>query len=364
MNQARSTVPRGRLAPSPTGRLHLGNAYAFLMAWLSARSRGGLIVLRMEDIDPERSRPAFVKGIYEDLDWLGLTCDESSSLGGAYAPYAQSERLQWYDSLLERFVREGLAYPCYCTRKELRMLASAPHIGDEGAPYPGTCRLLDDAARRACEAAGRRPSLRLDTDEAVRRGAVGAPGRGASRDTPLDGANAPTAFDKAADKGVFAFCDAVLGERRFTLRDCGGDFALRRSDGVVAYQLAVVADDAAMGITEVVRGDDLLLSTPRQLLLFRLLGGRPPGYAHVPLLHDASGERLAKRHKSLTLAALREAGASPEAVVGYLGWLTGFLERPIPALPGELLPVFSLASLRGRRLRLPEDAERSILGLR
>lgn len=328
MNEPGSSAVRGRLAPSPTGLLHLGNAYAFLMAWLSARSRGGALVLRMEDIDPERSRPEFIHGIYEDLGWLGLDCEESPQRGGFHAPYAQSLRLDYYAAVLERLRDAGVVYPCYCTRKELRMLASAPHVGDEGAPYPGTCRALSDAERRAREVSGRRPSLRLHTE---------------------------------AD---CYFTDGVLGEQRFSMADCGGDFALRRSDGVVAYQLAVVADDAAMEITEVVRGDDLLLSTPRQLLLFHLLDRTPPCYAHVPLLHDASGERLAKRHKSLTLASLRASGASPGAVVGYIGWLSGFLERPAPCRPADLLPGFSLASLRGRRLLLPEDAAGRIVSLR
>ena len=337
MNESGPSAVRGRLAPSPTGLLHLGNAYAFLMAWLSVRSRGGALVLRMEDIDPERSRPAFIDGIYEDLNWLGLDCDESPQQGGPYAPYAQSLRLEYYAAVLERLRGAGLVYPCYCTRKELRLLASAPHVGDEGAPYPGACRSLSDEARRAHEASGRRPALRLNTE-------AGAPHQTEAR--------------------TVTFTDGVLGPQRFSMADCGGDFALRRSDGVVAYQLAVVADDAAMGVTEVVRGDDLLLSTPRQLLLFDLLGETPPRYAHVPLLHDASGERLAKRHQSLTLASLRASGASPEAVVGYIGWLAGLLERPAPRRPGELLPGFSLAALRGRRLLLPEDAAGRIVALR
>lgn len=327
-----SPAPRGRLAPSPTGHLHLGNAYAFLMAWLSVRSRGGTIVLRMEDIDPDRARPAFVEGIYQDLDWLGLTCDESPLLGGPYAPYSQSGRLDRYDSLLDRFQREGLVYPCYCSRKELRMLASAPHVGDEGAPYQGACRSLDDATRRAYEAAGRRPSLRLNTEAAVLYRA-GAPGGILQDPAPVERGTS-TAFDNSTGIGVFAFTDVVLGDRQGTLRDCGGDFALRRSDGVVAYQLAVVADDAAMGITEVVRGDDLLPSTPRQLLLFRLLGHRPPAYAHVPLLHDASGERLAKRHKSLTLAApCARRGPRPKALSGTSAGWQGFLNGPFQRCP-------------------------------
>lgn len=336
--------PRGRLAPSPTGRMHLGNAYAFLMAWLSVRGQGGTLVLRMEDIDPERSKPVFAEGILDDLDWLGLTWDEGPDKGGPCAPYTQSERLERYAALLEDLKNRGLVYPCYCTRKELRMLASAPHVGDEGAPYPGTCRTLDAVRCAALEKSGRKASLRLNTEAAEQAlaGAGGTAGQGLA----------------------LHFSDRVLGEQRYTLRDCGGDFALRRSDGVIAYQLAVVADDADMGITEVVRGDDLLLSTPRQLLLFKLFGREAPCYAHVPLLHDATGERLAKRHKALEIAVLRKTGVSPEAITGYLGWLAGFLKKPEPARPRDLLPGFSLSALRERHMKTPDNVEDILLHLR
>ena len=333
--------PRGRLAPSPTGCLHLGNAYAFLMAWLSVRSQGGTLVLRMEDIDPERSKAAFTESILDDLNWLGITWDEGPDKGGPCAPYTQSARLERYAGLLDELRARGLVYPCYCTRKELRMLASAPHIGDEGVPYPGTCRTLGDSRRAEFEANGRRPSLRLNTEAS---GQLLAGGEHAEK-----------------EEAPLCFIDGVLGKQRFTMRDCGGDFPLCRSDGVVAYQLAVVADDAAMGITEVVRGDDLLLSTPRQVLLFRLLDRKAPVYAHVPLLHDPAGERLAKRHKSLELSALRGAGVAPEAVVGYLGWLAGWRIHPEPARPGDLLADFSLASLTGRHMRLPDNVEETLL---
>lgn len=356
MHAPLSPVPRGRLAPSPTGLLHLGNAYAFLVAWLSVRSRGGSLVLRMEDLDPERSKPEYIKAVYADLGWLGLDCDEGPVRGGPCAPYEQSGRLDRYNAILDEFCRQGLAYRCYCTRRELRMLAGAPHVGDEGAPYPGTCRSLTEADCRASESCGRRPSLRLNTEAAMERVLAG--------NTSGKGAPAPGRHVPCAAAPPLGFTDAVLGEKRYTVHDCGGDFALRRSDGVVAYQLAVAADDAAMGVTEALRGEDLLLSTPRQILLFRLLGHAPPRYAHVPLLHDAQGERLAKRHKSLSLACLRDAGASPEGVVGYIAWLAGMLERPAPTRPGELLAAFSLARLRGRRLQLPEDADRRIIGLR
>ena len=343
--------PRGRLAPSPTGNLHLGNAFAFLMAWLSMRKQGGSLVLRMEDIDPDRSRPAFAESIIADLTWLGITWEEGpdKDVSGSFSnfqnrhgdsfcgPYTQSQRLDRYESILAELQQRGLVYPCYCTRKELRSLASAPHIGDEGVPYPGTCRTLSGAEREAFVRMGRRPSFRLNTEAAAQV-------------LLAQGLESP-------DSGMlrFSFTDGVLGPQTFTMADCGGDFPLRRSDGVFAYQLAVVADDAAMGITEVVRGDDLLLSTPRQILLFRLLNHTPPAYAHVPLLHDAQGERLAKRHKGLELAALRDAGISPQAVTGYLGWLAGFLPQPRPVAPAELVPAFSLAALRGRRMQLQEN---------
>ena len=330
---------RGRLAPSPTGKLHLGNAYAFLAAWLRARSQAGALVLRMEDIDPERSRAAFAGGILEDLAWLGLDWDEGPDKGGAHGPYVQSERLERYAFWLQEFRRRGLVYPCYCTRKELRSLASAPHVGDEGAPYPGTCRLLDAAGCEAHEREGRRASIRMDIGAALR-----ALGEGDAA-SPL------------------VFQDAVLGRQAVSPLQWGGDFALRRSDGVIAYQLAVAVDDADMGISEVVRGGDLLASTPRQILLFRLIGAVPPAYAHLPLLHDASGERLAKRHKSLEIGELRAKGVPAEAVVGFLGFLAGWLDSPRALRPKELLGCFSLNTLAGRHLILPENPLRVLCGM-
>lgn len=375
-----SPAVRGRLAPSPTGRLHLGNAYAFLAAWLRVRSQNGTLLLRMEDIDPERSRGKFAAGICEDLSWLGITWDEGPDKDGPYGPYAQSQRLDRYALLLEELGRRNLVYPCYCTRKELRTLASAPHAGDEGAPYPGVCRSLSPERRAAYERGGRRPALRLDVGAALGQLASGAfrpplaadaspapcPGRAARRPELTRSGHAPEPSPAGGaddESSPVAFNDAVLGPQRASPADRGGDFALRRSDGVVAYQLAVAADDAAMGVTEVVRGDDLLPSTPRQILLFRLMGVPPPSYAHLPLVHDASGERLAKRHASLQIAALREQGLRPEAVVGYLGWLAGWLDAPRAVGPAGLLSGFSLASLAGRRLRLPGDPLREMAAL-
>lgn len=322
---------RGRLAPSPTGFLHLGNAWAFLMAWLACRKEGGALVLRMEDIDPARSREAFAQAIVRDLRWLGLDWDEGPDVGGPHGPYTQSERLGLYEDALRALAAAGHTYPCYCTRKELRTLAGAPHVGDAGAAYPGTCRNLTPARRAALEAEGRRPCVRLRCPE-----------------------------------WAYAFEDAVRGPFAMTLEACGGDFALRRSDGVVAYQLAVVVDDGLMGITQVVRGDDLIVSTPRQLALFDLLGFAPPAYMHLPLLCDAEGERLAKRHESLTLAALREAGVRPEAVIGYLGRKAGLLDAALPMQPHALLPAFDPARLRAlpRRVRIEADPLSALTAVR
>lgn len=297
----------GRFAPSPTGLLHLGNAWSFLLAWLAARTEGGRILLRHEDIDPARSRQEWMDAIERDLSWLGLDWDEGPGREGPHAPYCQSRCFPLYEQALNTLKAKGLIYPCYCTRKELRLLAGAPHgaadgLGDEGAAYPGTCRHLTEEERARKEAEGRKPALRL----------------------------------ACPDDDTETFTDLVLGPQCISLHRCGGDFALRRSDGVWAYQLAVVVDDMRMGVTEVVRGEDILLSTPRQLLLYRLLGAVPPAFAHIPLLHDSAGERLAKRHKSLSLAALRESGCPPEAIVGYLAHTAGLTPSPAPVSPADL----------------------------
>lgn len=351
MNSCSFSPARGRLAPSPTGPLHLGNAYAFLAAWLSIRRQNGSLALRFEDIDPDRSRAGFADAILRDLEWLGITWDKGPGKGlypgGLPGPCVQSRRLDVYGSVMEDLAGRGLVYPCYCTRKELRSLASAPHTGDEGVPYPGTCRELSAQERAGREREGRRACLRLHTERASGMAYAGNPARGEA--SPVREATRQ-----------YAFTDGVLGERRFSMGDCGGDFALRRSDGVYSYQLAVVTDDAAMGVTEVVRGEDLLLSTPRQLLLFQLQDRPAPRYAHIPLLLDAQGQRLAKRHKGLEVAALRATGLTSEQVVGYLGWLAGWqpgLAAPVPAKPHDLLESFSFNALRGRRLQLPEHPE-------
>jgi glutamyl-tRNA synthetase len=318
---------RGRLAPSPTGYLHLGNAWAFLLCWLAVRSAGGRLVLRMEDIDAVRSKPHFAIAIIQDLAWLGLDWDEGPDLGGPFAPYTQSQRLERYAEVMETLTRHGHTYPCYCTRKELKSLASAPHAEDAGPVYPGTCLHLSAADRAQRESQGRRPSLRL---------------RGS---------------------GETVFKDLVYDEVRLDWAACGGDFPLCRSDGVVSYQLAVAVDDMDQDITLVVRGADILPCTPRQIALFRLLGKRHPTYGHVPLLLDHQGERLAKRHAGFELRALRDAGVQPTAVVGYLGFRAGLLPKPSPTAPVDLVPHFSWNLLPRQAVTLPQDIESALLSL-
>ncbi len=302
----------GRLAPSPTGMLHLGNAWSFFLAWLSARAENGRVFLRMEDIDPERSRQEWIDGIIRDLRWLGLDWDACPACPpdqGQDPVFMQSRRSSYYTGMLERLQAQHRVYPCFCTRRELRELAGAPHgaadgLSDAGAAYPGTCRCLSPEQREEKRRSGKHASLRLLCPD--------------------------------GEEGRQDFLDLAAGRQSMTITECGGDFVLRRSDGVWAYQLAVVCDDIAMGVTQVVRGEDILSSTPRQIFLYRCFGEAPPQYAHIPLLCDSAGQRLAKRHKSLSLASLREAGCRPEAIIGWLAWLAGLQDRPEPALPAQL----------------------------
>lgn len=310
------TPLRGRLAPSPTGHLHLGNAWSFLLCWLGVRSAGGRLVLRMEDIDPERSRPHFAEDIVRDLAWLGLDWDEGPGVGGPFAPYTQAARLERYVQVIDHLTGMGRTYPCYCTRKELKTMASAPHLEDVGPVYPGTCLGLDPEQRREREAQGRKPTLRLRGGEDV------------------------------------GFEDFVHGDVRLGWAECGGDFPLRRSDGVIAYQLAVAVDDMDQKISLVVRGADILPCTPRQILLFHLLRAPVPRYAHVPLLLDHEGARLAKRHQSCELAALRAQGVSPQAVVGHLACRAGLLPSDEAATPQELLSVFAWGKIPREPVKL------------
>ena len=292
-NRTPSTqIIRGRYAPSPTGDLHLGNLRTALLAWLFARCAGGQFVMRIEDLDAPRVRPGATQRMLDDLRWLGLDWDEGPDAGGSYAPYMQSERQQIYTFQLQRLVDAGLVYPCYCTRAEIARVASAPH-GEEGPRYPGTCRHLTAAQRRQYEANNRRPSLRFRVD----------------------------------DERIVSFIDLLAGPVEQQVQRAVGDFIVCRSDGIFAYQFAVVVDDALMRINQVVRGADLLASTARQILLYEALGFPVPTFAHVPLVLDENGRRLSKREQSAGLEPLRAAGASPEQVVGRLAADCGLVGR-------------------------------------
>lgn len=310
---------RGRFAPSPTGLLHLGNARTALLAWLQARAAGGAFVLRVEDLDPDRRRPDLIPAILNDLRWLGLDWDEGPDVGGPHPPYLQSERSVLYAEALARL--GGHVYECFCSRRDVALAAAAPHAGEEGPRYPGICRALMPAQAAARRAAGRRPALRFRVPE-----------------------------------GPLPFTDLIHGP---VALDGGGDFIVHRSDGVHAYQLAVVVDDAAMGISHVLRGDDLLGSTPRQILLYEALGLPVPAFAHVPLLLGPDGVRLAKRHGDTSLAGLRRRGARPEAIAGYLAHLSGLAPASARLQPRDLVAGFHLAGLpRTAALVHPADLER------
>jgi len=291
----------GRFAPSPSGPLHLGNLRTALLAWLFARSAGAGFELRVEDLDPDRSRPEHERGQIADLAAIGLSWDGP--------PWRQSERGDAYRDALARLRERELVYPCWCTRAELRAAASAPH-GALPAAYPGTCRGLSAGERRARERSGRPPAWRLDAG-----GRVGV---------ALDRLHGP--LEAAVDDFV-------------VWRGCAD------GEGVAAYNLAVVVDDAAQGIEEVVRGDDLLTSAPRQALLAELLGLAVPRYAHVPLVLGPDGTRLAKRHAAVTLAEQLHAGASVELVVGWLAASCGLVPGPAELTAGEVLEAFDPARI-------------------
>jgi glutamyl-tRNA synthetase len=290
----------------------LGNARTFLIAWLRVRSRGGTVVLRMEDLDHPKNKPGAAAAALEDLRWLGFDWDEGPDVGGPYAPYTQTERKAAYAQALETLKAKGLVYPCVCSRRDVEAGQSAPHT-EEGLYYPGTCRgcFADYAA--ACRALprGRLPAwrFRVGTGETVR------------------------------------FEDQFYGPYEQDVSALSGDFVLARDPGGAGYMLAVVADDAAMGITEVVRGDDLLSATPRQLLLYRALGLTPPAFLHVPLVVSEEGRRLAKRHGDTRICALREAGVPPEKIVGLLAWWCGWAAWGERLTLRDLLPRFDLKKL-------------------
>jgi glutamyl-tRNA synthetase len=287
---------RGRLAPSPTGYLHVGHARTFWTAYQRAIDAGGTLVMRMEDLDPDRSRAEYAEAALKDLHWLGIRWQEGPELGGPFAPYAQSNRHAIYLDAWRKLLRGGFLFPCRCSRKDLEAALSAPHEGvssgasgaqssgeleplDDEPIYPGTCRASKAAAGNIAE---------------------------------------PGSFNwrfRVPDGEVVEFTDLNLGPQRFVAGRDFGDFVVWRRDGVPSYQLACVADDAAMRITEVVRGEDLLKSTARQILLYRALKIDPPAWFHCRLVTDSNGRRLAKRHDALSLRALRQRGLTPKQVL-------------------------------------------------
>jgi glutamyl-tRNA synthetase len=270
---------RGRLAPSPTGYLHLGHARTFLLAGQRAREQGGSLILRNEDLDPERCRAEYVSAAYEDLQWIGLQWVEGPDCGGPYGPYSQSERRSLYLGQWKRLRDLGFIYPCTCSRKELALSAMAPNDADNEPIYPGSCRFKAEAASFPAPA----------------------------------GVN--WRF-RVPDGREITFFDQNLGRQSYVAGKDFGDFVIWRRDDVPAYQLAVVADDYAMKISEVVRGEDLLKSTARQLLLYRALDVAEPQFYHCDLVRDEAGTRLAKRHDALSIRRLREAGWTREQVQG------------------------------------------------
>lgn len=268
-------IYRGRLAPSPTGYLHLGHARTFWIAQQRAQSHGGALILRNEDLDGARCRPEFVTAMVEDLRWFGLAWQEGPDVGGPFAPYTQSERRARYVEAFARLRLGGLVYPCTCSRRDVQLALGAPHPGEEEPVYPGTCR--------------------------------------EKRPPPVATARVNWRF-RVPDDEVISFHDGAQGPQSLVAGKDFGDFVIWRHDDAPSYQLAVTVDDAAMQISEVVRGCDLLVSTARQLLLYRALGWTPPAFYHCPLLLDEHGVRLAKRHDALSLRALRRHGAEPEVL--------------------------------------------------
>jgi glutamyl/glutaminyl-tRNA synthetase len=274
-SEIRNLRYRGRLAPSPTGYLHLGHARTFWTAQERTRANNGTLVLRNDDLDAARFKLEFVDAMIEDLKWFGFEWQEGPDCGGPFGPFNQSERREFYRAEFDKLRDGGFLYPCTCSRKDIRLAASAPHAEDDELIYPGTCR-----HRRESDIAHRKCSWRFRVPEGE----------------------------------TIAFADGGFGPRQFVAGKDFGDFVVWRHDGVPAYQLSVVVDDAAMRITEVVRGADLLKSTARQLLLYRALGFAPPRFYHCPLMTDESGVRLAKRHDALSLRALRAQGVTPETL--------------------------------------------------
>ncbi len=293
----------GRFAPTPSGRMHLGNVFCAMLAWLSVRSFDGTMLLRIEDLDLSRCKNEYTDTLIDDMLWLGFDWD----IGGKKPEYIQSRRNEIYDNYVNILSQKGLTYPCFCTRDELHS-PNAPHATDGTYIYNGTCRNLSPAQRAL---KGDKYSLRLCVDD-------------------ID----------------ISFVDGNLGIYSENLsRDCG-DFIIRRSDGVYAYQLAVVVDDGLMGVNQVVRGVDLLPSTARQMYLFKLLGFPVPNYYHVPLLLSEDGRRLSKRDRDLDIGIIRNSGIYPEKVIGFLAYLSGLTDKYEPCKLSELVEIFDWSKVK------------------
>lgn len=301
---------KGRFAPSPTGRMHLGNIYTALLSWLSVRRQGGSWILRIEDLDPQRSKYEYARQIEDDLDWLGLDWDEGGlDDRGPSGPYSQSRRHDIYETALAKLLDTGYCYPCRCRRADI-LATQAPHQSDGRIIYGGTCR----------------PDV---------------------LPTPWSGLvdrSAGAAVRLYVPGDIIAFDDLVYGHQEVALDSHCGDFILRRADGAWAYQLAVVVDDATMGVTEVMRGNDLLLSSAQQIYLYRLLGYEPPRFAHLPLIVNDAGVRLSKRDASLSMAELRRRYTAPE-LIGLIARMAGLTHDAAPITPRDLILAFSTATI-------------------
>lgn len=294
----------GRFAPTPSGRMHLGNVFSALMAWASARSQNGSFILRIEDLDIRAHNPQYTSYLLDDLQWLGLTWDKG--------PFYQSKRTELYQEALVKLQQQGLLYPCFCSRADLHA-AQAPHASDGTYVYTGICRNLSPDEREELSK-HKIPATRLQVPNKT-----------------------------------YTFKDRVYGPIAQNLADSCGDFIVQRADGVFAYQLAVVIDDADMGITEVVRGSDLLSSTPRQLYLQDVLGLSHPHYAHLPLLVAPDGKRLSKRNRDLDLGTLRNQGKTPEEILGFLAYCVGLAEIEEPLSAVQVASRFSWDTFQAHR---------------
>jgi len=308
----------GRFAPTPSGFLHLGNVFCTLLAWLFAKSQDGKIVLRIEDLDNSRCSISKADALAKDLEWLGITWDEGAYVSKNHDSFFQSNRFDIYKEYFDKLLSKNIIYPCFCSRTELHAV-NAPHASDGSYIYPGTCRNLTYTEREARKQT-RHPSYRL----------------------------------KVLDKSI-SFIDGHYGELQYNLVKESGDFIVRRSDGIYAYQLAVVIDDALMNVNQVVRGADLLSSTAMQLYLYDLLELKAPSFTHIPLLTAPDGRRLAKRDGGMEICVLKEKLRQPEKLIGWLAFMAGQLDKYEPIKAQELLPIFEANKIPKENIIVPKE---------